>query len=153
MKKVFIVVTLLLGVTLVAMTLTKPEPKAHYDAVVGLAQNVVDQEMNSDNVKKKIAQVGAEKLAELGIEGVDAGTLEKLGADVDLTKVTEIGKDVAMNTAGFYLQSHLTVNDYYVATVGMLNYRGRNLPVTMGVMGKVFLLVDEEQVKQMINKN
>ena len=58
MKKLFIVVTLLLGVTLVAMVLTKPEPKAHYDAVVGLAQNVVDQEMSSDNVKKKIAQAG-----------------------------------------------------------------------------------------------
>ena len=37
MKKVFIVVTLLLGITLVAMLLTKPEPQAHYDAVVGLA--------------------------------------------------------------------------------------------------------------------
>jgi ABC-type cobalamin transport system ATPase subunit len=36
MKKVFIVVTLLLGITLVAMLLTKPEPQAHYDAVVGL---------------------------------------------------------------------------------------------------------------------
>jgi hypothetical protein len=27
---------------------------AYYDAVVGLAQNVVDQEMNSDNVKHMI---------------------------------------------------------------------------------------------------
>jgi regulatory protein YycI of two-component signal transduction system YycFG len=150
MKKVFIVVTLLLGITLVAMLLTKPEPQAHYDAVVGLAQSVVDQEMNSDNVKKKIAQVGADKLAELGIEGVDAETLEKLGADVDLSKVTELGKDVAMNTAGFYLQSHLTVNDYYVVTVGLLNHRGKTLPVTLGIMGKVVLLVNEEQVKQMV---
>jgi len=150
MKKLFIVVTLLLGVTLVAMVLTKPEPKAHYDAVVGLAQNVVDQEMSSDNVKKKIAQAGADKLAELGIEGVDAATLEKLGADVDLTKVTDIGKDVVMNTAGFYLQSHLTVDDYYVVTVGMLNHRGKNLPVSLGIMGKVVLLVDEQQVIQLV---
>jgi len=150
MKKLFIVVTLLLGVTLVAMVLTKPEPKAHYDAVVGLAQNVVDQEMSSDNVKKKIAQAGADKLAELGIEGVDAATLEKLGADVDLTNVTDIGKDVVMNTAGFYLQSHLTVDDYYVVTVGMLNHRGKNLPVSLGIMGKVVLLVDEQQVIQLV---
>ena len=150
MKKLFIFVTLLLGVTLVAMMLTKPEPKAHYDAVVGLAQSVVDQELSSDNVKKKIAQVGADKLAELGIEGVDAATLEKLGADVDLTKVTDIGKDVAMNTAGFYLQSHLTVDDYYVVTVGMLNHRGKNLPVTLGIMGKVVLLIDEQQVIQLV---
>ena len=150
MKKLFIVVTLLLGVTLVAMVLTKPEPKAHYDAVVGLAQNVVDQEMSSDNVKKKIAQAGADKLAELGIDGVDAATLEKLGADVDLTKVTDIGKDVVMNTAGFYLQSHLTVDDYYVVTVGILNHRGKNLPVSLGIMGKVVLLVDEQQVIQLV---
>ena len=107
MKKVFIVVTVLLGVTLVVMMLTKPEPKAHFDAVVGMAQNVVDQELTSDNVKKTIAKAGAEKLAELGIEGLDAETLERLGAEVDLTGVTEVGKDVAMNTAGLYLQSHI----------------------------------------------
>ena len=142
--------TLLVGVSLVAMTLTKPEPKAHFDAVVGLAQNVVDQELTSDNVKKKVAQVGAEKLAELGIEGLDAETLERLGAEVDLTGVTEVGKDMAMNTAGLYLQSHLTVNDYFFVTVGILNHRGTNMPMTLGVMGKVFVLVNEEQVRHLV---
>ena len=141
---------LLVGVALVAMTLTKPEPKAHFDAVVGLAQNVVDQELTSDNVKKKVAQVGAEKLAELGIEGLDAETLERLGAEVDLTGVTEVGKDMAMNTAGLYLQSHLTVNDYFFVTVGVLNHRGTNMPMTLGVMGKVFVLVNEEQVRHLM---
>ena len=140
----------LLGILLVTMLLTKPEPQAHYDAVVKLVQNVVDQEMTSDNVKKKMAQVGAEKLSELGIEGVDAEMLEKLGADVDLTEVTDLGKDVAKNTASYYLQSHLTVNDYYVVTVGILNYNGTNLPVTIGIMGKIFVLVDEEQVKHLL---
>ena len=67
----------LLGILLVAMLLTKPEPQAHYDAVVKLVQSVVDQEMTSDNVKKKMAQVGAEKLSELGIEGVDAEMLDR----------------------------------------------------------------------------
>lgn len=150
MKKVFLLVMLLVGVALVAMTLTKPEPKAHFDAVVGLAQNVVDQELTSDNVKKKVAQVGAEKLAELGIEGLDAETLERLGAEVDLTGVTEVGKDMAMNTAGLYLQSHLTVNDYFFVTVGMLNHKGTNMPMTLGVMGKVFVLVNEEQVRHLM---
>ena len=140
----------LLGILLVAMLLTKPEPQAHDDAVVNLEQSVVDQEMTSDNVKKKMAQVGAEKLSELGIEGVDAEMLEKLGADVDLTEVTDLGKDVAKNTASYYLQSHLTVNDYYVVTVGILNYNGTNLPVTIGIMGKIFVLVDEEQVKHLL---
>ena len=152
MKKVFIIVTFLLGVTLVAMLLTKPEPKKHYDAMIGLAQNVVDQEVTSNNVKKNMAQMGAKKLAELGIEGVDEEALEQLGADVDLTEVTELGKDLAMNTAGFYLQSHMKVNDYHVVTIGLLNYEGTNLPVTIGVMGKVFVLVDEEHVKRMLRQ-
>ena len=152
MKKGFIIVTFVLGVALVAMLLTKPEPKEHYDAMIGLAQNVVDQEMTSNNVKKTMAQMGAEKLAELGIEGVDAATLEQLGTDVDLTEVTELGKDMAMNTAGFYLQSHMKVHDYYVVTVGLLNYEGTNLPVTIGIMGKVFVLIDEEQVKRLLRQ-
>ena len=152
MKKGFIIVTFLLGVTLVAMLLTKPEPKEHYDAMIGLAQNVVDQEVTSNNVKKNMAQMGAKKLAELGIEGVDEEALEQLGADVDLTEVTELGKDLAMNTAGFYLQSHMKVNDYHVVTIGLLNYEGTNLPVTIGVMGKVFVLIDEEHVKRMLRQ-
>ena len=152
MKKVFIIVTFVFGVALVAMLLTKPEPKEHYDAMIGLAQNVVDQEVTSNNVKKKMAQMGAKKLAELGIEGVDEEALEQLGADVDLTEVTELGKDLAMNTAGFYLQSHMKVNDYHVVTIGLLNYEGTNLPVTIGIMGKVFVLIDEEQVKRMLRQ-
>ena len=152
MKRLFIVVTVVLGVALVAMWMTKPEPKEHYDAMMEVAQNVVDQEMTSDNVKKKVAQMGAEKLSELGIEGVDAATLEKLGADVDLTEVTDLGKGLVTNMAGFYLQSNMKVDDYYVVTVGMLNYRGVNLPVTVGLMGKVFILVDEEQVKRMVRQ-
>ena len=152
MKKLFIIVTFVVGLALVAMVLTKPEPKEHYDAMIGLAQNVVDQEVTSNNVKKNMAQMGAKKLAELGIEGVDEEALEQLGADVDLTEVTELGKDLAMNTAGFYLQSHMKVNDYHVVTIGLLNYEGTNLPVTIGIMGKVFVLVDEEHVKRMLRQ-
>jgi len=35
-----------------------------------------------------------------------------------------------MNTAGFYLQSHMKVRDYHVVTIGLLNYEGTNLPNT-----------------------
>ena len=34
MKKLFIIVTFVLGLALVAMVLTKPEPKEHYDAMI-----------------------------------------------------------------------------------------------------------------------
>ena len=59
---------------------------------------------------------------------------------------------VGGDDAGFYLQSHMRVDDYYVATVGMLNYKGVNLPVTLGILGKVYVLVDEEQVKRMVRQ-
>ena len=152
MKHAFIIVTLLLGVVLVVMIFTKPDEQKHYEAVTELVQTVVEQEMSEDNLTERLAKAGAEKLADLGIEGVDAATLEKLGADVDLTEVTELGKDMAMNTAGFYLQSHMKVNDYHVVTIGLLNYKGTNLPVTIGAMGKVFVLVDDEQVKRLLRQ-
>ena len=70
MKRLFIIVTLLLGIAVVAMLLTKPEPEKHYQAVRELAQSVMDQELTSDNVKSSIAEMGAEKLSELGIMGL-----------------------------------------------------------------------------------
>ena len=119
MKKVFVVVTFVLAATLVAMLLTKPQPQAHYDAVVALTQNVVDQE---------------------------AQGLEQLANSVDLPEVAQYGKDLAMNTAGFYLQSHLQVEDYYVVNVGLVMY----IPVTLGILGSVHRLVDEEQVSRLL---
>ena len=125
MKKVFIVVTMVLAVTVVAMLLTKPEAKEHYDAVVGLTQNVVDQE---------------------------AQGLEKLAEKVDMPEVAQFGKDLAMNTAGFYLQSHMKVEDYFVVNVGMVNYKGMDIPITVGILGSVHRLVDEEQVRHLLRE-
>ena len=123
MKKVFVVVTFVLAATLVAMLLTKPQPQAHYDAVVALTQNVVDQETQG---------------------------LEQLANSVDLPEVAQYGKDLAMNTAGFYLQSHLQVEDYYVVNVGLVKYNGMHIPVTLGILGSVYRLVDEEQVSRLL---
>ena len=125
MKKVFFVVTLVLAVTVVAMLLTKPEPKEHFDAVLSLTQNVVDQE---------------------------AQGLEKLAEKVDMPEVAQFGKDLAMNTAGFYLQSHLKVEDYYVVNVGIVKYNGYDIPVTVGILGSVHRLVDEEQVRHLLRE-
>ena len=54
MKRLFIVVTVVLGVALVAMWMTKPEPKEHY-VTVGLMGKVfilVDEEL----VKRMLKQ-------------------------------------------------------------------------------------------------
>jgi hypothetical protein len=152
MKQVFIIVTLTLGVLLVVMLFTKPEPQQHYDAMMVVAEQVADQEMTSDNVKQVLARKTAEKLSEFGIEGIDAVMLEQLGAGVDLTEVTEQGREVAVDLAGVYLRSHMHVDDYYVATVGILNYRGLHLPVTVGALGKIFVLADEEAVTYLLRQ-
>lgn len=117
--------TMVLAVTVVAMLLTKPEAKEHYDAVVGLTQNVVDQE---------------------------AQGLEKLAEKVDMPEVAQFGKDLAMNTAGFYLQSHMKVEDFFVVNVGMVNYKGMDIPITVGILGSVHRLVDEEQVRHLLRE-
>ena len=64
--------TVVIGVALVAMMLNKPAPKEHFDAMIGVAQHVVDQEVTSDNVKRTIAQMGAEKLKSVAIQVIAA---------------------------------------------------------------------------------
>ena len=158
MKHAFIIVTLLLGVVLVVMIFTKPDEQKHYEAVTGLVQTVVEQEMSEDNLTERLAKAGAEKLADLGIEGVDEKMLADLGAEglaelgeaVNLNGIKETGEAVAVGTAQMYLRSHMTVNDYIVANVGWIDINGRTLPITIGVFGKVIMLVDESEVRQLI---
>ena len=56
MKHAFIIVTLLLGVVLVVMIFTKPDEQKHYEAVTGLVQTVVEQEMCEDNLTERLAK-------------------------------------------------------------------------------------------------
>ena len=55
-----------------------------------------------------------------------------------------------MDAAGSFVQSNVQVDDYGVLSVGMVSFRGQTIPVTVGTFGKVFVLVDEEDVKRVI---
>ena len=60
------------------------------------------------------------------------------------------GTDMAMNTAGSFLQSNMQVDDYLVVTVGTVSFHGQTLPITVGAFGKVFVLADEEDVRHIV---
>ena len=67
-------------------------------------------------------------------------------------EIVNIGPETAMGVANMYLLSNLMVNDYFFINVGTVNHHGTAYPVTIGAFNKVFLLVDEEQVKQVIRQ-
>jgi hypothetical protein len=69
---------------------------------------------------------------------------------VNLTGIKETGKTMAVGTAQMYLRSHMTVNDYTVVNVGWIDINGRTLPITIGAFGKVMVLVDESEARQLI---
>jgi hypothetical protein len=118
-KKLFVLLGLVVIVALVAMTFTKPDRQAHFNAVARLAQNMVDKELS--NIPLPLPD-----------------------------EVVNIGSETAMGAANMYLLSNLMVNDYFFVNVGTVNHHGTAYPVTVGVFNKVFLLVDEEQVRQAI---
>jgi hypothetical protein len=67
-------------------------------------------------------------------------------------EIVNIGSETAMGVANMYLLSNLMVNDYFFINVGTVNHHGTAYPVTICAFNKVFLLVDEEQVKQVIRQ-
>ena len=65
-------------------------------------------------------------------------------------EVVNLGTQTAMGVANTYLRTNLMVNDYFFLNVGTVNRHGTAYPITIGAFNKVFLLVDEEQVRQAI---
>lgn len=65
-------------------------------------------------------------------------------------EVVNLGSETAMGVANMYLLNNLMVNDYFFINVGTVNRHGTAYPITIGAFNKVFLLVDEEDIKQAI---
>lgn len=61
--------------------------------------------------------------------------------------VAEKGVDMAMNAAGSFLQNNMEVDDYLVLSVGWVSYHGQTLPITVGTFGRVFVLADEQDIR------
>ena len=58
----------------------------------------------------------------------------------------------AMNRVNTYLQDRLTVNDYVIVSVGMLDYHGNTYPITIGAFKKVYVLIGEDKIKKIFLK-
>lgn len=120
-KKIFVFLTFVVIIMLVAMALTKPEAWEHYGEVRSMAMKVASQEA------------------------------AKLQLPVELPEeYAKVGEEVVMDAAGSFIQNNMTVDDYGVLSVGVVNFRGQSLPITVGAFGKVFVLVDEEDIRRAI---
>ena len=53
---------------------------------------------------------------------------------------------LAMDAVDPFLRQNFEVNDYMFVTVGTMRYRGMQVPVSVGVLGKVHILVDEDKL-------
>lgn len=119
LKKVFVLLTLVVLILIVAMALTKPDPMLHQEAVRQMAMNIVNTELTRAQLPEEYA--------------VNANS-------------------EAMNKVNSYLQGRMEVDDYVVVSVGRIQYHGKAYPITLGTFGKVFVLTDEEQVRQLFLK-
>lgn len=133
-KRVFVLLTLVVVALLVVMALTKPEPWEHQAEVRKMALSVASQEITNMKLPEKYAKYLPEELADKEIP----------------EEYAKMGADVVMNAAGNYLQSNMKVDDYLILSVGMVNYHGQTLPITVGAFGKVFVLADEDDVRRVI---
>ena len=63
-----------------------------------------------------------------------------------------LGTMVALNMIDEYLQRNLIIREHTFYTSGVLVYKEWFIPVSIGVMGKVYLTVDEDDLKRVIEK-
>ena len=63
-----------------------------------------------------------------------------------------LGTMVALNMIDEYLQRNLIIREHTFYTSGVLVYKEWFIPVSIGVMGHVYLTVDEDDLKRVIEK-
>ena len=63
-----------------------------------------------------------------------------------------IGTMAALNVIDEYLQRNFIVREHTFYTSGILVYNDMFIPVSIGVMGKVHLTVNEDDLKRMLDR-
>lgn len=56
----------------------------------------------------------------------------------------------AMIRVDAYMHGHLEVKDYFLINVGVLDYRGKRYPITIGTMKHVYVLITEGQARKVL---
>ena len=116
-KRILIIITFVVVALLVALSMTKPDRMAHYDAVKNMALKTVDHELTSNPLTAEYATIGTM---------------------------------AALNVIDEYLQRNFIVREHTFYTSGILVYNDMFIPVSIGVMGKVYLTVNEDDLKRML---
>ena len=114
-KRILIIVAFVVVALLVALSMTKPDRMAHYDAVKNAVKNMalktVDHELTSNPLTAEYATIGTM---------------------------------AALNVIDEYLQRNFIVREHTFYTSGILVYNDMFIPVSIGIMGKVYLTVNED---------
>ena len=58
----------------------------------------------------------------------------------------------ALNVIDEYLQRNFIVREHTFYTSGILVYNDMFIPVSIGIMGKVYLTVNEDDLKRMLDR-
>jgi hypothetical protein len=67
-------------------------------------------------------------------------------------KYAALGTMTALNKIDEYLQRNLIIREHTFYNSGVLIYKDYFIPVSIGVMGKVYLTVSEDDMKRVIEK-
>ena len=118
-KRILIIITFVVVALLVALSMTKPDRMAHYDAVKNMALKTVDHELTSNPLTAEYATIGTM---------------------------------AALNVIDEYLQRNFIVREHTFYTSGILVYNDMFIPVSIGIMGKVYLTVNENDLKRMLDR-
>ncbi|UKK50855.1 hypothetical protein L6472_12720 [Prevotella sp. E13-17] len=126
MKRVVVLIVLFAVALLAVLPFTKPSNLEHEAAVRSIAMKVANQKLADVPLPDAVAEAAPET-------------------------VSALGSVMAMQALDAFMRQHFKVRDYVFVTVGTVNYHGMNVPVTVGALGKVYLLTDEAKIQRIIH--
>ena len=115
--KVLIAVVGVVVVTLIAMTMMKPDRMIHYEAIKKKCLIDIDHEMNSNPETKEYAAIGTY----MALEATDK-----------------------------FLMENLIVYEHTYYNLGVIIMKDYHVPVSIGVMGQVFILLKEKDLTHLM---
>ena len=141
MKRVVVLFLMFVIALLVIMTFTKPNELDHYVTVRVVAMKVASQKLAAVPVADAVADQLPEELR----ENLSDDMLDSLS-----DMAVDMGTNAAVSTFDNFMRQNFEIHDYKVVNVGMVKYHGMNVPITIGLFGKVKLLVDEAKIQSIL---
>lgn len=87
------------------------------------------------------------------VKGLALKTVDhELTGNPVMAEYAALGTMTALNKIDEYLQRNLIIREHTFYNSGVLIYKDYFIPVSIGVMGKVYLTVSEDDMKRVIEK-